>query len=236
MGIYVDIDLDFLIKPIKQEGENNRRLYKGENCFVDDIYNFVSKLQSHGLLNSKEKKFFTNHKKSYTYWWIKRTTNNTVIHIDAHSDLYRNKQKDLTLLRDLDMNCDDYMWYAIRDGFISEIYWVVPDNSYDLKDEKVYKKFVPQNLLKSLVIEENLIHYTFDILTRIGEKTIDYFVLTFDKLPYFENIDLVTVATSPEFYSEKADEYIFKALYLLGANDEEIERIKKFHLDITKAP
>ncbi|SEF78904.1 hypothetical protein SAMN05660865_01015 [Caloramator fervidus] len=229
MGIYVDIDLDFLVKPIKQEGINNKRLYKGEECFVSDIEEFILNLKEHGLLNTKQKKFFTNHKKSYTYWWINRSLNNTVIHIDAHSDLYRNKQENLTLLKDTDMNCDDYMWYAIRDGFISKIYWVVPYNSYNLNDPKVAEKFVPQKLVKSINIKNNCIDYTLEVITRLGIKNIEYSILTFENLPNFKEIELLTVATSPEFYSEKADTYIFKALSLLGATEEELERIKKFH-------
>lgn len=232
MGIYVDIDLDFLVKPIKQEGTNNIRKYKGEDCSVSDVENFISKLENLGLLKARQKKFFTNHKKSYTYWWINKSQNNTLIHIDAHSDLYRNKQKDLTLLRDTDMNCDDYIWYAIRDGFIDKIYWVIPGDSYDLSDENILKKFVPSDILVEMNKKENQADFLMEVITRQGIKKIEYSILHLDSLPRFENIDLLTVATSPEFYSEKADEHIFKALRHLGASEDEIKRIMQFHQGI----
>ena len=232
MGIYVDIDLDFLVKPIKQKGINNTRKYKGEDCSVSNVDDFISKLNNLGLLNAKQKKFFTNHKKSYTYWWINRSLNNTVIHIDAHSDLYRNKQRDLTLLRDTDMNCDDYIWYALRDGFIDKIYWVIPEDSYDLSDENVLKKFVPADVLVEMDKKEKQVDYLMEVITRQGIKRIEYSVLHLDCLLTFENIDLLTVATSPEFYSNKADEHIFKALRLLGASDDEIKRIMQFHQEM----
>lgn len=235
MGVYVDIDLDFLVKPIKQEGINNIRKYKGEECFISNVEEFISRLNTLGLLRAKQKKFFTNHKKSYTYWWINRSLNNTVIHIDAHSDLYRNKQADLTLLRDTDMNCDDYMWYALRDGFIDKIYWVIPDDSYDLNDENILKKFVPADIIANINKKQDQIDYLIEVNTRQGIKKIEYSILKFDSLSSFNNIDLLTVATSPEFYSERADEHIFKALELLGASEDEIMRIKNFHKEITSS-
>ncbi|KRQ86738.1 hypothetical protein ABG79_01490 [Caloramator mitchellensis] len=232
MRIYVDIDLDFLVKPIKQEGINNIRKYKGEDCTVSNVENFISTLNNLRLLKAKQKKFFTNHKKSYTYWWINRSLNNTLIHIDAHSDLYRNKQRDLTLLSDTDMNCDDYIWYAIRDGFIEKIYWVVPDDSYNLCDESVVKKFVPSDVLVEMSMKENQVDFLLEVITRYGIKKIQYTVLHLNQLPRFDSIDLLTVATSPEFYSDKADEHIFKALRLLGASEDEIKRIMQFHQEI----
>lgn len=232
MGVYVDIDLDYLVKPVIKKSINNKRLYKYNSCSIEDVDKFVNDIKKRGLLNANEKKFFTSHRKSYTYWWIKKRLDMTVIHIDAHSDLYRNKQKNLNYLSDTDMGCDDYLWYAIRDGFISELYWVIPDGLYNLSDSEIPKKFLPENMLTYYGYENGTLNIKFDVITRLGEKTIEYHITTLNKLVHFNDIEMITVATSPEFVPESCDKHFFKALSLLGADENEIERIKVMHSEM----
>lgn len=61
MGVYVDIDLDYLVKPVNKTGTNNVRAYRGDSCEVEGVHNFVQSLLSKGLFNCTDKKFFTNH-------------------------------------------------------------------------------------------------------------------------------------------------------------------------------
>lgn len=232
MGIYVDIDLDYLVKPVEKESINNIRIYNNNKSIVDNVEMFVNKLDEKGLLGTSNRKFFTNHRKSYTYWWIAKRQNMTVIHIDAHSDLYRNRNSDLTMLRDTDMGCDDYIWYAIRDGFISKLYWVVPENLYDLSSSSIVKRFIPENMIKYYIYENEILNIIFNVKTRLGNRIIDYKICTIENLPQFKMPELITVATSPEFIPQSADNEIFKALELLGAGNDEIERIKRMHSEM----
>lgn len=229
MNVYVDIDLDYLVKPIQQKSINNIRTYKNNDCQISDTEVFIEQLKNKGLMNVKEKKFFTNHKKSYTYWWIRKMYDMTLIHIDAHSDLYRNRTRDLMTLCDTDMGCDDYIWYALRDGFISKIYWVIPDGLYDLSNIELSRQFISESMILNCSCEDRAMKIRFSVNTRIGEREIDYTICTIDKLPYIESAEMLTVATSPEFVPETADSVFEKVLFELGAKDEEIKRIIDMH-------
>lgn len=229
MSVYVDIDLDYLVKPVQQKSINNIRTYKNNDCRISDAEVFIELLKSKGLMNVKEKKFFTNHKKSYTYWWIRKMYDMTLIHIDAHSDLYRNRIKDLTTLCDTDMGCDDYIWYALRDGYISKIFWVIPDGLYDLSNIELSTQFISKNMILNCSCEDRAMKIRFLVKTRIGEREIDYTICTIDKLPHIESAEMLTVATSPEFVPEAADFVFEKVLFELGAKDEEIRRIIGIH-------
>lgn len=228
----MDIDLDYLVRPVNKIGTNNVRMYKNDYCIVDNVEYFVNNLVKNGFLICSDKKFFTNHRKSYTYWWIKKKKDMTLIHIDAHSDLYGNSLRDLTLLSDIDMGCDNYIWYGIRDGYISKIYWVVPDGLYDLSDPELACRFLGKNILACHNYVDGRLLMKMNVKTRTGDKVIDYTVCTLDKLPEINGVELLTVATSPEFTPEEADAEIFKALELLGASDEEFGRIKKLHFEM----
>lgn len=232
MGIYLDIDLDYLVTPVRQKSINNIRVYKNDECSVYDINKFAEQLMKKGLLGAKERKFFTNHRKSYTYWWIKKYMDMTLVHIDAHSDLYRNRSRDLTQLSDTDMSCDDYIWYAIRDGFISRIYWVIPDGLYNLEDKELAYRFISSDMLESCSYTDNMLNINFSIKTRVGEKNIQYSICTLDNLPEFNEIDMLTTATSPEFIPQAADKYIEETLGLLGASCEDIMRIMTLHKEM----
>lgn len=232
MSIYVDIDLDYLIKPVMQKSINNIRMYKNIPCEISDPKLFIEKIKCRGLLNVKERKFFTNHRKSYTYWWIRKMTDMTLIHIDAHSDLYRNRSSNLTALKDTDMGCDDYIWYGIRDGFISKIFWVVPKGLYNLGNLELSRQFIEESMIIQSSCDNNIMKIKFNVYTRVGEREIDYTICTIDDLPEIESAELLTVATSPEFVPEAADSIFENLLYELGANEEETVRIMNIHRDM----
>jgi hypothetical protein len=220
------------VKPVIKESINNKRLYKYNSFSMENVDKFIEDLNAIGLLITKEKKFFTSHRKSYTYWWIKKCMDMTVVHIDAHSDLYRNRQKDLNRLSDTDMGCDDYLWYAIRDGFISKLYWVVPKGLYDLEDISIAKKFLPESMISDCSISNGMLNINFNVITGHGEKNIDYHITSMDRLPCFQNIEMLTVATSPEFVPEACDIHFFRALSLIGASESQIERIRLMHSEM----
>lgn len=234
MSIYVDIDLDYLVKPIKKESINNIRLYRDEECTLDSVENFLEKLKARGLLETREKKFFLSHRKSYTYWWIKKSRNNTLIHIDAHSDMYRNKNRDLTLLRDTDMGCDDYIWYAIRDSFVDRVYWVIPENSYDIYSQEFIERTLPKSMLLGYRHEDNMLKAVLSVNTRDGEKEIEYNITHLEDLSSFNDIEMLTLATSPEFVPLSADFEFERAMRLIGAGEDEVKKIMKSHRDMPK--
>lgn len=158
--------------------------------------------------------------------------NMTLIHIDAHSDLYRNRNSNLTVLNDMDMGCDDYIWYGIRDGFISEIFWVVPEGLYDLGSIELAKQFISENMIIDCSCEDGVIKIKFSAHTRVGEREINYTICSIDKLPKIEGVEMLTVATSPEFVPESADSVFEKVLHELGAAREEIKRILDVHVNM----
>jgi len=92
---------------------------------------------------------------------MKRIENCTVIHVDAHSDLYLYKQKDLRLLNDIEMSCGDYLWYAIRDNFVNEIYWVCPANLIDFNCKKSVEKIIGSNITRSIDVSNNILDIDF---------------------------------------------------------------------------
>lgn len=234
MGIYLDIDLDYIVKPVEIKSINGIRSYAGNDCSVGGFEILMERLKSLGLDKALDKKFFTSHRKSYTYWWIKKRMDMTLIHIDAHSDLYRNRSYDITGLKDTDMGCDDYIWYALRDGFISRLYWIVPEGLLDFKNKELHRKFISDEMLIDFKNYDDKLEMTFKVLTRIGEKKIPYTICTADKLCIREKPELMTVATSPEFVPLKADESIFSALKELGASYSDVERITKMHTEMPR--
>jgi hypothetical protein len=129
----------------------------------------------------------------------------------------------------MDMGCDDYIWYGIRDGFISEIFWVVPGGLYDLNNMELAKQFIDESMIMYSSCEDGVMKINFSAVTRVGEREISYTICTIDKLPKIEAAELLTVATSPEFVPEDADIIFEEVLFELGAKDEEVKRIMDMH-------
>lgn len=235
--IYLDIDMDFFIEPIEKESVDNIRLFHDRECRVFSVDTVVDKLKARGLnwQNSKVS-CFTNHKISYTHWWISKKQDNLLIHIDAHSDLYRNSNKDLRLLHNGDIACYNYIWYGIRDGYIDEVYWVIPDSLKDLLDVEKADRIINSGLIASKAVDENGLHILMQCIVITGEvKEIPLHICTIDQLPEFKRVcDNVTIATSPEFVPAAGDELVFELLEGFGASKAAAQNIYNQHKDMLK--
>ncbi|HEY3298530.1 MAG TPA: hypothetical protein VGK34_07735, partial [Armatimonadota bacterium] len=67
---------------------------------------------------------FDNHDGSLHLWDEMCVNNATVVHVDAHHDLFT----------DTGMNCPsigDYLRWALAEGVVREIYWVIPEPAFE---------------------------------------------------------------------------------------------------------
>ncbi|OGO78568.1 MAG: hypothetical protein A2Y23_13350 [Clostridiales bacterium GWB2_37_7] len=230
--IYLDIDMDFFVAPIEKESVDNIRLYHDGECNTFPIAPMVDKLYNKGIRWDRNKiSVFTNHKTSYTHWWIKKKQNNILVHIDAHSDLYRNSNKDLRLLHNGEIGCYNYIWYGIRDCYIGEVYWVIPDSMIGLLDVEKAGSIINSSLIVEITLDVHGLHILMECIVITGEvRQIPIHVCTLDQLPYFEeNCDKVTIATSPEFVPSACDEVVFELIECFGATKELAQNIYNQH-------
>lgn len=79
-----------------------------------------------------------------------------VIHIDAHSDLHGHSHQDLSNLNKL--GCQNYLWHSIREGLVSEIYWVLPDNLLDNSDTSILNQMFYPFQLGDSSYRDNILH------------------------------------------------------------------------------
>ena len=239
-GIYLDIDMDFFTEPIYKASVDNIRLYHDKEGSCMSVAPLVDKLKQKGLSWEGSKiSCFTNHKVSYTHWWIAKRSNNLLIHIDAHSDLYRNRNKDLGQLHNGDLGCYNYIWYAIRDGYVDEVYWVIPDSMKELLIEEKATEIISNDLIKKVWKNEEGLHIQMECIVITGEpKHIPVHICTMEQLPQFDAFcTKVTIATSPEFMSAACDELIFELLESFEAPKELAHNIYKQHKDmLSKTP
>ena len=233
--IYLDIDMDYFIEPIEKESVDNIRLFYDKECQVFSASSVVDKLKIRGInwCNSKIS-CFTNHKTSYTHWWISKKQDNLLIHIDAHSDIYRNTSKDLRLLHNGDLACYNYIWYGIRDGYIGEVYWVIPDSLKKLIDVKEAGSIINNDLILTKAVDEEGMHILIECVIITGEvKQIPIHICTIDQLPNVKGVcEHVTIATSPEFVPAASDEFVFELLEDFGASEAVAQNIYKQHKDM----
>ena len=114
-----------------------------------------------------------NHNLAFSVWQKERTRNRILIHIDAHLDfgwipdkkLYKillsnslNEknppsgrkplwyQEEQEIMKIVDTG--NYLYPALKDGVISELYWVVPDKIWDIPEEQAIIKKTFQRILK----------------------------------------------------------------------------------------
>ncbi|MDF2592310.1 MAG: hypothetical protein K0S75_1776 [Clostridia bacterium] len=235
--IYLDIDMDYFVEPIEKESVDNIRLFHDKECEILSVNTVVEKLREQGL-NWKNSKIscFTNHKTSYTHWWISKKQDNLLIHIDAHSDLYRNSNKDLRLLHNGDIACYNYIWYGIRDGYIGEVYWVIPDSLKDLLDVQKAENIINKELIAVKFVDEKGMHLQIQCINITGEiKQIPIHICTIDQLPGLEGVcDHVTIATSPEFVPAAADDLVFELIEGFGATKDAAQNIYNQHKNMLK--
>lgn len=238
-GLYLDIDMDYFVTPVEKASIDNVRIYYDRNCEVRPVGPVADKLREAGLSWDKSSiHCFTNHKKTYTYWWMVKKKGCTVIHIDAHSDLYRNYDEDLRLLPNGEIGCHNYLWYAIRDGYIDEIYWVVPESQDFLISEENAKRIIDKALITRVAEDDIGLHIYFNCINIEGkEKEISLHVCKIERLPYIGGkCDRVTIATSPEFIPEKADGMIRELLDCFGADESLKANIYRQHRDMLLKP
>ncbi|MGE5632839.1 MAG: hypothetical protein ACM3TR_17365 [Caulobacteraceae bacterium] len=238
-GIYLDIDMDYFVTPVEKISVDNIRIFHDMECETSPVGPVADKLIESGLSWDKNViHCFTNHKKSYTYWWMCKRKGYTVIHIDAHSDLYRNYNKDLRLLPNGEISCYNYLWYAIRDHYIDEIYWVIPDSQRFLIDDGKAEAIINRALIKNSYKDSKGMHIHFGCICIDGvEKDIVLHACTIEKLPYMKAAcDIVTIATSPEFIPAKADSLVYELFECFDASDDVKKNIYRQHLDMLSKP
>jgi hypothetical protein len=178
----------------------------------------------------------TNQKKSDTRWGRKKKQDSILIHIDAHSDLYRNTNKDLRLLHNGDIGCYNFIWYGIRDGFIGEVYWVIPDSLKELLHVKNAGNIINNSLIIDKAVDERGLHIRMECIVITGVlKQMTVHICTIDQLPDFNRVcDNVTIATSPEFVPAACDELVFELLDAFSVSTVVSQNIYNQHKDMLK--
>lgn len=234
-GLYLDIDMDFFVEPIVKESVDNIRLYHDWDCTTFPVASVVDKLKARGISwQSGQISIFTNHKISYTHWWITKKQDNILVHIDAHSDLYRNCNKDLRLLHNGDIGCYNYIWYGIRDGYIDEVYWVIPNSLKELLSIEKAGSIINNSIIADKAVDEKGLHILMECIVVTGElKYIPIHICTIDQLPKFNaTCNKVTIATSPEFIPSACDELIYELVESFGASKDVAQNIYRQHKDM----
>ena len=240
--IYLDIDMDYFVLPIERSSVDNLRPYAAEECSVSPVKPVFDKLAESRLTWDTAKVHgFTNHMKSYTYWWMQKKIGCSIIHIDAHSDLYRNSKADLRMLSNGEIRCYNYLWYGLRDGYVDEVFWVIPEDLQELLMESRAGEIINQALIEETYMEGGALNIIFRCIDINGVlKSIRLCVCTLDKLPAFHEskynreIERVTIATSPEFIPEKADELIYDLLGGFGLDKDKCDNLYKQHKAMIK--
>ena len=229
MALYLDIDLDYFVAPVLKESVTNQRPPDPSHCRLANPADLFSVLQEKGVRLGHKRFIFTNHMQSHLRWWIHGKKNNRVIHIDAHSDLYGHHQPDLSSLEKL--GCQNYLWHAIRENLVSEIYWVFPDRLFDPEDPSILKKmFLPCQLGRSFT-RDRILH-TEILCSLPGQpgKVIPYHLLQLKDLPVFqETAEIITVATSPEFLPRQADTLLPCIEQLLHFEPGIMDKLRQTH-------
>lgn len=113
-----------------------------------------------------------NHNLAFSVWQKEKVRNRVLIHIDAHLDFGWIPDKKLykillsNTLREENLppnkkvlwhqeeeimktvNTGNYLYPALRDGVIRELYWVVPDKIWDMPEERAIIKKIFQQILE----------------------------------------------------------------------------------------
>lgn len=236
-NIYLDIDMDFFVAPIQKASVDNVRLYYDAPCGLTAAEPAVRHLKEQGLRWTRDNiSCFTNHKTSYIHWWMSKKQNQLLIHIDAHSDMYRNTKSDLRLLHNGDLGCHNYIWYGIRDGYIGEVIWVIPDSLSYLLQEEQAQGIINSALIREKYTDSKGLHILMECIVISGEsKLIPVHICTLAQLRDMEgSCAKVTIATSPEFIPEEADEFIFELFDAFDVPEGTAQNIYKQHKEMLK--
>jgi len=232
LALYLDIDLDYFVTPVLKESITNRRPAGNPASVVSDPGELLATLQGKGLQFGSKRYLFTNHMQSHLRWWINGKKDNTVIHIDAHSDLYGHSYPDLSRLKPL--GCQNYLWHSIREGLISEIYWVFPDLLLDLGDSHLISRMFSPAQLGLVDFKDNILHVELNCTLLGGQaKKVSYHLLSAKHLPNFEDTaEIITVASSPEFIPRQADDRLLSIGKLLDFDEEIVQRVLTQHKEM----
>lgn len=227
MALYLDIDLDYFVRPVQQSAITNIRKYKHSPCTLTDPAYLEQILAEKGITLGPKRYAFTNHMQSYLFWRLAKSRGNTVIHLDAHSDLYGHRQVSLSALPPL--GCQNYLWHAIRENLVREIYWVTPPGLLDLAAFDPRQSFSPEQITSVHVTASGI---TIDLKQILGDtkRDIKYRILTAEELPVFNQpAEIITLATSPEFIPAAADRLIRPVCTLLGIPPEKAAQLWQTH-------
>lgn len=208
MSLYLDIDLDYFTSPIIRESVTNHRPASDQATQMANPTELFDILRAKEIGLGPNRFIFTNHMQSHLRWWLAGKPANSVIHIDAHSDLYGHSHPDLSKLKML--GCQNYLWHSIREGLIAEIYWVFPNNIVDTSNPDTVCKMFSPSQVENVSVEGNILHLDLVCLLPGGtRKTVAYHILKAEDLPIFkETAEIITIATSPEFIPPQYDKLI----------------------------
>lgn len=236
MGLYLDIDLDYFVMPIMKESSANHRPASDEAFRIMEPAGLFSLLSKKEIAFGQKRYLFTNHMQSHLRWWLNRTTDNTVIHIDAHSDLYGHSSRCLNNLKML--GCQNYLWHSIREGLISEIYWVFPDGAVDITDPGLLQTMFAPSQLGHVSLQDDILHVDLRCELPCGqEKKVAYHLLQAADLPVFRTTaEIITVATSPEFIPREADKLIFSVGRFFHLDETVIKNVVNQHTEMKNLP
>ncbi|MBE3519057.1 MAG: hypothetical protein IMW97_02000 [Firmicutes bacterium] len=114
MAVFLDIDADFMFKPRTSGNTLTRQVLW---ITPDDL---LSSLKAAGLKwKGSPVALFTDHKEAYFVWKESGARLDTLVHVDAHSDLYDTFSWSL--------HCGNYLRRALEERMFSKVIWVVPD-------------------------------------------------------------------------------------------------------------
>ena len=70
---------------------------------------------------------FENHDAAYQIWRRARLRARTLVHVDGHHDMWRAPGYNT-------INIANYISFALKDGLVKDVFWVVPDATWDTAD------------------------------------------------------------------------------------------------------
>jgi tetratricopeptide (TPR) repeat protein len=76
-----------------------------------------------------------NHDQAYHTWRNAGVKQRTLVHIDAHHDMWWVKEK-------ISLNIANFICLAMKDDLVSRVFWVVPDASWDRRGRRVLRRYL----------------------------------------------------------------------------------------------
>jgi len=121
--------------------------------------------------------FMEDHHHALDEWRKRHFKKCTLLHFDPHIDYQKTSVEDV--------NIANFLYLALNERIVSEIYWVIPGtNDQLLKDILYLKKMLPPN--------PNLIHYNRNMM-HVLLYSVHLYVTTIENLPLFTKPILLDV-------------------------------------------